>query len=130
MDGRDRRSLTIKSGAVRSEGVSFFSRVIFGHWICQRILREYASGLICVLSEGGGWVGGGGGVRIHPCAAYCVRGSCRWNEHRREGGRPVGKSFPWEQGAGDITGDGGVSESQERRWSKLSLSSCSFLLKV
>lgn len=33
-------------------------------------------------------------------------GSCRWNKRRREGGRPVGKSFPWERGAGDVTGDG------------------------
>lgn len=32
-------------------------------------------------------------------------GSCRWNEQWREGGRPVGKSFPWERGEGDVTGD-------------------------
>ena len=57
-------------------------------------------------------------------------GSCRWNEKWREGGRPAGKSLPWERGAGDVTGDRVVSESQERRWSKMSLSSCSFLLKV
>lgn len=65
----------------------------------------------------GGWV--------HPCAVYCVRvcvdginsgveeevlfqgARCRWCNRWRV-----------------------VSESQERRWSKLSLSSCSFLLKV
>lgn len=113
--GRGRRSLTIASGTLRSEGVSFFSRVIFQHWICQRV---YASVLICVLSEGGG--------DFHVLR----EGLCRWNEKWREGGRPVGKSFPWGARCRWCNRWRGDSESQVRRWSKLSLSSCSFLLKV
>lgn len=31
-------------------------------------------------------------------------GLCGWDEQWREG-RPVGKSFPWERRAGDVTGD-------------------------
>lgn len=53
-NGREGKITHLSQGIVRSEGVSFFSRVIFGHWICV---------LICVLSGG-----------IHPYAAYCVRG--------------------------------------------------------
>lgn len=47
-----------------SKRVSFLSGVIPAHWMCRRILGQYASVFICVLSGGG----------IHPCAAYCVRG--------------------------------------------------------
>lgn len=40
----------------------------------------------------------------------------------------IGKSFPWERGAGDVTG---VSEKAERGGGpSLSLSSCSSLLKA
>lgn len=32
-------------------------------------------------------------------------GLCRWNKQWRDGGRPVGRSSPWERGAGDVTSD-------------------------
>lgn len=47
---------------------------------------------------------------VHPCAAYCVRGGI--DGMKSEGGRPEGKSFPWERGTGDATG---VSESQREK---------------
>lgn len=40
----------LSQGLWGRKGCSFFSRVIFGHYMCQRILWEYASVLICILS--------------------------------------------------------------------------------
>ncbi len=54
-------------------------------------------GLICVLS-----VCVGGNTSI---CSIMREGLCRWNEQWCEGGRPVGKSFPWERGVGDVTVD-------------------------
>lgn len=119
--GWDRRSLTSMSGTMRSDGMSFFSRVIFGHWICQRIFWVYASALNCVLSVGEG-------VYIHVQHTAWGIVSMEWTvAWRRKTSREVLSLGAWWRWC---NWGQGVSESQDRRWSKLSLSSCSFLLMV
>lgn len=116
---RDKRSLTIRSGVVRSVGVSFFSSDLWALDLSAYLIRVRQCINLCTK-----W-----GRGASMCSILC-EGMCLWNEVWHEEGRPVGKSFPWGWGASDVTSDMVFSESQERRWSKLSFSSCSFQLKV
>lgn len=113
MGGRGRRKLTIKSGDCevrRCHSSLMWSSAYF------RIVR------LCInLSTTWG--------RDTSMCSVLREGLSGGNEQWREG-RPEGKSSSLGATCRWCNRWQGVSESQERGWSKLSLSSCSFLLTV